>query len=116
MIDELRALFGSANKAAEAAGVSRQRLHYWGAHRFELSGAGLVFSPTGRQVGSVPVAVAALELAADRLQWVGEDYPTTPAQVLGPLAKFLPTVVDGRQVNDPAPAGEWLKWLKSVIG
>ena len=112
MIDQLRALFGSANKAAEAAGVSRQRLHYWGANKFELSGAGIVYAPSGRQVGIVPVASAALAVAADRLQWVGADFPTSPAQVLGPLAKFLPTVVDGRRTNDPAPAGEWLQWLK----
>lgn len=112
MIDQLRALFGSANKAAEAAGVSRQRLHYWGANKFELSGAGLVYSPSGRQVGAVPTAIAALAVAADRLQWVGADYPTSPAQVLGPLAKFLPTVINGRRTDDAAPAGEWLQWLK----
>ena len=113
MIDTLRALFGSANKAAIAAGVSRQRLNYWAANGFELTGAGIVYNSRGVQVGVVPTAPAAVAVAADRLQWVGADYPTNPAQVLGPtLAKFLPTVVNGRALNDTAPAGEWLQWLK----
>ena len=112
MIDQLRALFGSANKAAIAAGVSRQRLNYWASNGFELSGVGFVYNSRGVRVGEIPTAAAALAVAADRLQWVGEDYPTSPAQVLGPLAKFLPTVVDGRRTDDTAPAGEWLQWLK----
>jgi hypothetical protein len=112
MIETLRALFGSANKAAIAAGVSRQRLNYWAANGFELSGAGIVYNSRGVQVGAIPTAPAAVALAADRLQWVGPEFPTNPAQVLGAdLAKFLPTVINGRQLADAAPAGEWLKWL-----
>jgi hypothetical protein len=111
MIEQLRALFGSANKAAEAAGVSRQRLSYWAASRFELTGSGAVYNSRGVRVGAVPVSEAALQLAAERLRWVGDDYPTSPAQVLGPLAQYLPAAVGGRLTSDAAPAGVWLNWI-----
>ena len=112
MVEILRALYGSANKAAIAAGISRQRLNYWAANGFELSASGAVFNSRGVKVGAVPMAAAALQVAADRLQWVGADYPTSPVIVLGPLAKFLPMTVGGRLTKDTAPAGEWLKWLR----
>lgn len=111
MIEELKELFGSANKAAIAAGVSRQRLQYWTGQGFVLDGAGSVFDSRGVRVGVIPVAPEALRIARSRLRWVGEDFPISPWVVLGPLARFLPSAINGRHVRDEAPAREWIKWL-----
>ncbi len=112
MIDLLRELFGSANKAALAAGVSRQRLNYWARKGFILEDFGLVVDSRGRGVGVIPVAPEALRAARSRLQWVSPDFPISPVTILGPLGRFLPRVINGRSCHDAAPAKEWIEWLQ----
>lgn len=111
MLEEIKLLFGTAAEAARRGDVSRQLIRYWcSAPGFRLEDAGHVRSKGGRVVGFIPTRPAAIKLAKSKLAWLGPDVVIAPAELLGPVGRFLP-MVNGRDPKDAAPAGDWLKWL-----
>lgn len=110
--DLIRDLWGTPSELARVAGVSRQSVFYWVREGFTLCASGRLDDTRGRAVRILPTCAAVVDYVSGTVRRLPDHFETSPAELAGHYAKFLPLAIGGRLVNDRAPIRVWREALQ----